>query len=486
MAHHKEVEEYRQFTGPAESQKIINSFRDLLEGIAIDQTVDEAEQEELKNWYSLYRHLMDRHPFNEILSGIDAVLADGILTTDEVQDLLWLCDQVSSGSYYDMVTSSIQTLHGLLHGILANNQISSEEIRQLEVWMRAHTTLRGTYPFDEIYSLVSSVLADGIVTEDEKNLLKAFFVQFVDTADSYNLNSIDLAQLQEQYNMQGICAKGPDISFPGHTFCFTGTSARAKRDEIAAEIRAHGGIFHSNVTKKTEYLIIGAGGNPCWAFSCYGRKVEAAVALRKAGGHITIVNEHDFWSALESAPEKLEASGDAMDGQTTLAGFEPPYAKELAVYQQIFPQLSEAAVSMGGTAGDIAIKHGKSYSSVWYGAVLAFRLRLRDRANYLEVPLESKEAVAGLVPLEKQRETAGGFWRVGLGMNLAADCTASLATVIKDAISRLPKDWDCCSRYMECSDAKRCVHPDPAFALGCGYRKILASGKIYYGANRNV
>lgn len=44
----------------------------------------------------------------------------------------------------------------------------------------------------------------------------------------------------------------------------------------------------------------------------------------------------------------------------------------------------------------------------------------------------------------------------------------------------------CCSRYLECSDAKQCVHPDPAFALGCGYRKILASGKIYYGENRNV
>ena len=304
MAHHKEVEEYQRFTGPAESQKIINSFRGLLEGIAIDQIVDEAEQEELKNWYSLYRHLMDRHPFNEILSAIDTVLADGVLTADEVQDLLWLCDQVSSGAYYDMVTSSVQVLHGVLHGILANNQISNEEIRQLEVWMQAHNVLRGTYPFDEIYSLVSSILADGVVTEDERNLLKAFFAHFIDTKDSYNLNTIELAQLQEQYDVQGVCAKDPDISFPGHIFCFTGTSARAKRDEIAAEILARGGIFRNSVTKKTEYLIIGADGNPCWAFSCYGRKVETAVAMRKAGGRIVIVNEHDFWCALENASAK--------------------------------------------------------------------------------------------------------------------------------------------------------------------------------------
>lgn len=301
MAHRKEVDEYRQFTGPAESQKIINSFRGLLEGIAIDHVVDAAEQEELKNWYSLYRHLIDRHPFDELLSAIDAVLADGILTADEVQELLWLCDRMSSGSYYDLVTSSIQTLHGLLHGILANNQISSEEIRQLNIWMRGHTVLRGTYPFDEIYSLVSSVLADGVVTEDEKELLKAFFAEFVDIRDSCNLNSVDLARLQEQYDIQGICAKDPDISIRGHVFCFTGTSCKATRDEIAEEVRAHGGVFNNTLTKKTEYLIIGADGNPCWAFSCYGRKVEKAVAMRKAGSRIIIVNEHDFWRALENS-----------------------------------------------------------------------------------------------------------------------------------------------------------------------------------------
>ena len=27
---------------------------------------------------------------------------------------------------------------------------------------------------------------------------------------------------------------------------------------------------------------------------------------------------------------------------------------------------------------------------------------------------------------------------------------------------------------------------DKAFALGCGYRKILSSGRIFYGNNRNI
>jgi len=299
MGQYKEIDEYRQFTGPAESQKAINSFRGLLEGIVLDAEVNEREQQELRNWYANYRHLIDRHPFSEILPAIDDALADNILTSEEVQDLLWLCEQVSTTTYYDLVTSSVQTLHGLLHGVLADTEINENEIFQLNNWLEDHSILKGTYPFDEIYSLIATILADGVVTEDEKNLLKAFFAEFVDTRDSYNINAPDIAKLQEQYSVQGICAKDPDITILGHTFSFTGASSRATRNKIAEEIVSHGGIFNNSVTKKTEFLIVGAEGNPCWAFSCYGRKVEKAVAMRKEGAKIVIVNEHDFWSALE-------------------------------------------------------------------------------------------------------------------------------------------------------------------------------------------
>ena len=37
-----------------------------------------------------------------------------------------------------------------------------------------------------------------------------------------------------------------------------------------------------------------------------------------------------------------------------------------------------------------------------------------------------------------------------------------------------------------CSDEKQCVHPDPAFVLGCGYRKVLASGRGFCGKKRNA
>jgi hypothetical protein len=40
--------------------------------------------------------------------------------------------------------------------------------------------------------------------------------------------------------------------------------------------------------------------------------------------------------------------------------------------------------------------------------------------------------------------------------------------------------FGCCSQYKECSDAKKCIHPDKERSKYCQYRKNLESGKIFY------
>ncbi len=59
-----------------------------------------------------------------------------------------------------------------------------------------------------------------------------------------------------------------------------------------------GGEVTTSVTKQVRYLIIGTDGNPCWAYACYGRKVEKAVELRKQGIRILIIPENDFHDAV--------------------------------------------------------------------------------------------------------------------------------------------------------------------------------------------
>ena len=46
--------------------------------------------------------------------------------------------------------------------------------------------------------------------------------------------------------------------------------------------------------------------------------------------------------------------------------------------------------------------------------------------------------------------------------------------------------FGCCSRYEECSDAKKCLHENRLYALGCAYYHSLREGRIFYGKNRNI
>lgn len=236
MAPISEIESYRKFTGPAEMQKSVNGLIGLITGIAADGVIDHDEYAELVNWYELHRHLIDRHPYNEVLPAIDAALEDGKLELDEAEDLIWLCHQLSDEGYYNFITSSIQQLHGILHGIIANNVITTAELEGLQAWQINHADLRGTYPFDEIHSLLVSVTADGVFTDNERDLLKAFFSEFVDLRESVSIHEPEMAALRDTYSISGICASNPHVIMLDHTFCFTGTSARCTRDEMQSEL----------------------------------------------------------------------------------------------------------------------------------------------------------------------------------------------------------------------------------------------------------
>lgn len=297
----QDFEDYQKFTKPSQLHKAINTLRGLVAGISSDGGASSTEMAELVHWCELHSHLRDRHPFSELLPVVETACKDGVVTEDEASDILWLCSNFAdNSSYYDATTSSIQFLAGLIHGIMADGGLSDREVSALSSWMNANSFLSGTYPFDEINGMLRSVLADKKISDDERGQLMALFSDIIDFTSSLNLNQIDFERLKEKYTISGVCAADPDICFKDRSFCFTGESHRAKRTEIAEIVANLGGVFKPSVSKKVDYLIVGASGNPCWAYACYGRKIEEAVGLRRLGAKIVIVNENDFWNAVDA------------------------------------------------------------------------------------------------------------------------------------------------------------------------------------------
>lgn len=46
--------------------------------------------------------------------------------------------------------------------------------------------------------------------------------------------------------------------------------------------------------------------------------------------------------------------------------------------------------------------------------------------------------------------------------------------------------FGCCSRYLSCSNEKKCLQNDIKLSKGCAYKKNLDKGIIFYGKNRNI
>lgn len=290
-----EEHKYIKFTAKSRLDKAVNSLLGIIEGIAIDGLINPMEVDFLEMWLAEHAELRERHPFNELIPVVEIALADRVLTEEEREDITWLCERLRSDDFYDKTTADLQRLHAILGSIIADTEISEMELRGLSQWLDDHDHLRSCWPYDEIGSLITNVLSDKKIDAQEHQLLYRFFSEFVALLDGRTIVS---APLSDGDSIVGLCAVCPDISFAGNKFCFTGASSRYTRSELVETVSRLGGEVVPSPSGKVNYLVIGADGNPCWAYACYGRKVEKAVALRKAGVRILIIHEHDFHDAV--------------------------------------------------------------------------------------------------------------------------------------------------------------------------------------------
>lgn len=287
---------YLKYTGPSQLDKAIHSLEGIVRGIAIDGRVNRAEVESLLVWIKDHQQYQHRHPFNEVMQRLNRIVQQQIVDEEECADILWLCDRFSTENrFYGCVSADMQRLHGLMAGIAADGEITAEELGGLQRWMDQHQHLRTVWPYDELESLILAVLEDGVIDAREHQMLLAFFQEFFLHSGH---QAIELPEVQDEVLLVGVCAASPQIRFVDRTFCFTGNSERAAREALADQVRRLGGAFSPSMTKKVDYLIVGADGNPCWAYACYGRKVEKAVQWRRQGAALLIVHEYDYWDAL--------------------------------------------------------------------------------------------------------------------------------------------------------------------------------------------
>ena len=178
-----------------------------------------------------------------------------------------------------------------------------------------------------------------------------------------------------------------------------------------------------------------------------------------------------------------------MNDQISLVGFENEDFQEIKYLDSILPELLVAIETQGGEHWFLSRRSTANiggYTTVSIVNFTAFRLHLRGKNHYISIPKVFSDLIPDDFP-RKQLKSDTKYTRVLIDVNHPVESYSEfLVKITGETINRYPKEWSCCSRYLECSDAKTCIHPEKTLALACGYRKILNSGRIFYGKNQNI
>jgi DNA polymerase III epsilon subunit-like protein len=280
-----------------EACRSVSRLKGILLGMIMDNTVNDKEITELQQWSEDQYYHIDHHPFKEFIRLITETTESRSFDINTVKDMYQLCLDFEKQCLHIPEKSNILVLHGIFHGILADGIIKDEEVFELENWLLNNSHLSSIYPYNEISNLIKSILENRIITDEEKELLKTFFLNFVELTHPEVISHEITSNLHTP--LMGICTDKPQIDFPGKLFCLTGTFSSGSKDYIENLIHNLGGITKSGLIKSTDYLIVGSLGDPAWVFGSYGRKIDSALKMKSAGGSISIIHECDFMNILK-------------------------------------------------------------------------------------------------------------------------------------------------------------------------------------------
>lgn len=261
-----------------------------------------------------------------------------------------------------VLVKSFNTLYGLVRGITCDRKINSREMEAISSWVKEYRRYRDTFPYYEAIPRIEGMLADGVLTEEERLELVSFTERFI-TKDAFSeavlsmqilfgmldgISCDEVISTEELQALKGWMAEHGELigNYPydvigrtltkvledgritaqengelvrlfrsylqpmtekqdgrigvsGTVVCLTGNFENGSKEEIGALITGLGGLVSTSVTRKTGILVVGGEGCGSWSYGNYGTKVKKAMEMRSKGSEILIIGEDDFLEMLK-------------------------------------------------------------------------------------------------------------------------------------------------------------------------------------------
>lgn len=189
------------------------------------------------------------------------------------------------------ITRAAQLLDGLVLGVIADGELNDREIQMLATWLRENEAVTSVWPGSAIAEHVRTVLADGVITPDERASLLAA-LQSIMSSDFVETGAVAPQVAGLPYDHE--C----DVAMREAGLCLTGEFLFGTRASCERLSEKGGAVIRSSVSKKVRYLVVGTHVSPNWIAESYGRKIQEAIELRDRGHQIYVIPERRWMEAL--------------------------------------------------------------------------------------------------------------------------------------------------------------------------------------------
>lgn len=281
-----------EFNYKRNRDKLFANLISIIDGMLSDGELSDSEVVYLTTWLS-DSEVISNNSFVELLQNkINQVLEDGVISIEERKELKQLLVDIQR-SIMDMPTidlfsieSDINLLNGLCKGVVSDKKLTNDEVRYLDWWLTQNSMLKRNYPGKHLYELVKSILADGVIDEQESATLYQALVDFSGTdLDSGIVDGLSCNLPCDEIDL---------VDISGKAICLTGNFLSGKRSIIASMIEGAGGHVSDRVTLTSDYLVIGALSSRDWRYSSHGRKIEKAIEDRDQGKSTIKITTEDI------------------------------------------------------------------------------------------------------------------------------------------------------------------------------------------------
>ncbi len=281
--------------------------------------------------------------------------------------------------------------------------------------------------------------------------------------------------------------------------CLSG-SFLIDRKKVEAMLEAEGATIKNDVSKKIAYLIMGTYEESDWKSGTIGTKYQKYKEKGFKENGVKVLYEFEFFNI--DKPSNFQDYIKKYDPDYNIDAVEPDDEIEQVVTEAdeipenvvtLMDKIREMLEKNDYRTNDIEIRKSQAkqnnkkitfmvspredermkYAEYQYDVNGKFKILTDKKFSSIVSELNFKKRSDDMIQLEFSDEEK---------------CCDVLYKLTLEALNKYSPSYKfgCCSKYVECSDAKKCLHKDKLHANGCAYNSNLKEGRIFYGKNKTI